>query len=1837
MIHVFVSYSHRDDTWVKEGPYGLIPWLAQQLKKNDVEIWYDHALKQLPGAEYRKLIKSHIDRAHLAILLVSQDFVSSDFIQKSELPWIRERVDRGDLSLVPILVGPTLDEDLGWLADRQMMPGKPAPLVEYTESISKWQAVRLEILGAIRDRAREIALALPAEPATSPAPVAPPAPPPPQAPQPAPQPVPAAKAVADAPAAMPAEPVRVAEKAFPEVRAQQPVAMPWQEEAEVRTGKASEWLARAGGMVRKKKTLAAVVGLGLLGLVGLIALVVASRNRQPDSQETVVPVSAESKVEAGKEVQVEAPLPTVFIGADGKWKIPPDGPPPAIAPFDAQQARKQQEAWAKYLGVPVAITNSAGMTLVLIPPGEFDMGSADSDKDAHADEKPRHHVRITRPFYLGTTDVTQEQWEAVMGSNPSQVKGAKNPVEMVSWDHCQVFLSKLNAKTAGQGGKFALPTEAQWEYACRAGSATRYCFGDDETQLGDYAWYLANSGDTTHPVGEKMPNAWGLYDMHGNVCELCQDWYDGGYYVISPADDPPGPSAGTHRADRGGSKHAPAADCRSADRDSIALGERFINVGVRISLVLPDTAAERAKLVAAKIAAPPAAASPESPPAASPPAAASLVGPDGKWKIPPGGPSPAIAPFDEAQAKQHQEAWAKHLGVPVAITNSVGMTLVLIPPGEFDMGSPDSDKDARTDEKPQHHVRITRPFYLGMTEVTQQQWEAVMGSNPSQFKGPKNPAEMVSWDNCQVFLTKLNAKTGGQGGKFVLPTEAQWEFACRAGSTTRYCFGDDETQLGDYAWNKANSGETTHPVGEKKPNAWGLYDVHGNTCGWCQDWYDGGYYVTSPTDDPAGPSAGSNRVDRGGSWTAAADAGRSAHRYADTPGERFTSVGLRVCMVLPDTAAERAKLVAAKIAAPPAVASPESPAAARPPKAESLVGPDGKWKIPPGGPFPAIAPFDAQQARKHQEAWARRLGVPLAITNSAGMTLALIPPGEFDMGSPDSDKDARTDEKPRHHVRITRPFYLGMTDVTQEQWEAVMGSNPSQVKGAKNPVEMVSWDNCQVFLTRLNAKTAGQGGKFVLPTEAQWEYACRAGSITRYAFGDDESQLDEYAWYKGNSGDATHPVGEKKPNAWGLYDLHGNACAWCQDWYDGGYYVTSPADDPPGPSTGTNRVDRGGSWESPADACRSAHRYSDTPGDRFASVGLRVCMVLPDTAAERAKLVPARIAALPSVASPESPPAASPPAAGSLVGPDGKWRIPPGGPPPAIAPFDAAQAKQHQEAWATHLGVPVTIVNSTGMKLALIPPGEFEMGSAASDKDGRGDERPQHRVRITRPFYLGVTHVTQEQWEAVMGSNPSKFPGPKNPVESIAWDHCQVFLTKLNATAGGQGGKFVLPTEAQWEYACRAGSTTKYCFGDDETQLGDYAWNKANSGETTHPVGEKKPNAWGLYDVHGNTCGWCQDWYDGGYYVTSPTDDPAGPPAGTYRVDRGGSWIAPAGDGRSAHRYSDTPGNRFSTVGLRVCMVLPETAAERAKLIPASDAAPPAAASPAPPATARPRVPGSLVGGDGKWKLPPGAPPPAIAPFDAAQAKQHQEAWAKHLGVPVETTNSLGMKLALIPPGEFEMGSPDSDAKAIASEKPQHRVRITRPFYLGMTAVTQQQWQAVMDSNPSQFKGATDPVEMVSWDHCQVFLDKLNAKTGWQAGTYVLPSEAQREYACRAGSTTKFCFGDDETQLGEYAWYKANSGITSHPVGEKKPNAWGLYDMHGEACEWCQDWYDGGYYVISPADDPMGPAGGAQRAIRGGSWGLPEADCRSAARRRGEPAYRGGGTGFRVAVVLPVK
>ena len=245
--------------------------------------------------------------------------------------------------------------------------------------------------------------------------------------------------------------------------------------------------------------------------------------------------------------------------------------------------------------ITVDLGGGEKLEMVLIPAGSFMMGAARGDRD----EYPVHKVDITKPFYLAKYELTQQQWAVVMGGKaPGKLQDPKRPVESLSREHVVAFIKKLNEKMggkpfvgkypldlAGTPGTYRLPTEAQWEYACRAGSNTKFSFGDDEKQLSQYAWFYGNSEGTTHPVGEKKPNRWGLYDMHGNVWEMCRDEYFSDYYTTSTTDDPSGPRA-THRrvgVVRGGGWDYSAKGCRSSDRGYFVMNQGSDNLGFRVS------------------------------------------------------------------------------------------------------------------------------------------------------------------------------------------------------------------------------------------------------------------------------------------------------------------------------------------------------------------------------------------------------------------------------------------------------------------------------------------------------------------------------------------------------------------------------------------------------------------------------------------------------------------------------------------------------------------------------------------------------------------------------------------------------------------------------------------------------------------------------------------------------------------------------------------------------------------------------------------------------------------------------------------------------------------------------------------------------------------------------------------------------------------------------------------------------------------------------------------------------------------------------------------------------
>ena len=241
----------------------------------------------------------------------------------------------------------------------------------------------------------------------------------------------------------------------------------------------------------------------------------------------------------------------------------------------------------------------------------------------------------------------------------------------------------------------------------------------------------------------------------------------------------------------------------------------------------------------------------------------------------------------EAEARAKVEAERT-----IALSNGVQLKMIRVEPGSFMMGS----ENGYSSEEPVHQVTLTKPYYLGETEVTQAQWRAVMGYNPSHFQRDSRPVEVVSWHDAMEFCQKLNDEgKAPRGWKFTLPTEAQWEFAARGGNKSKGYKYSGSNNVEDVAWSKSNSGEEAHAVRQKQANELGLYDMSGNVYEWCLDWYGG--YSSSEVTDPQGPQGGSDRVRRGGSWTTYAEFCYSAIRFYRDPNYRDDSIGFRLALV----------------------------------------------------------------------------------------------------------------------------------------------------------------------------------------------------------------------------------------------------------------------------------------------------------------------------------------------------------------------------------------------------------------------------------------------------------------------------------------------------------------------------------------------------------------------------------------------------------------------------------------------------------------------------------------------------------------------------------------------------------------------------------------------------------------------------------------------------------------------------------------------------------------------------------------------------------------------------
>ena len=633
-------------------------------------------------------------------------------------------------------------------------------------------------------------------------------------------------------------------------------------------------------------------------------------------------------------------------------------------------------------------------------------------------------------------------------------------------------------------------------------------------------------------------------------------------------------------------------------------------------------------------------------------------------------------PFWRAGPPPWAEDWGEDAFGPWVsfVVGGVRQRMRWISPGRFLMGSPEDEPGRYDDEGPRHEVFITRGFWLADTPCTQALWQAVMGENPSHFKSPQRPVEGVSWKNVDAFVGRMNERRDDL--RLMLPTEAQWEYACRAGTASATYAGpmeirglNDAPVLDAIAWYGGNSGVDfdlaegfdssgwgekqyehtragTRLVGQKVPNAWGLYDMLGNVWEWCADGKRD--YAEAGERDPVGAQGpGVARAVRGGGWVDVARFVRSARRYWVGPGIRDDSLGFRLARV--QEGAEPVGAAEGREAEP----RPERP---RPSEAT------GSWRGRGGPrdarvteePLPASARISVttdtaavilqkvtrprwavQMARDHMGLWAE-FQIDSKAAGAVVQRMRWIPPGRFLIGSPDDEPGRIDNEGPRHGVLMTRGFWLADTPCTQALWEAVMRENPSRFKSPQRPVERVSWERVRTFLQRINKRPGDL--RLELPTEAQWEYACRAGTETATYAGpieirgaNDAPVLDAIAWYGGNSGmdfdlpggtdssgwpdkqyehtkAGTRVVGQKVPNPWGLYDMLGNVWEWCADGRR--EYLAVVARDPTGEEgPGVARAVRGGGWFFNARLVRSAQRYWSEPGRRIVNLGFRLARV----------------------------------------------------------------------------------------------------------------------------------------------------------------------------------------------------------------------------------------------------------------------------------------------------------------------------------------------------------------------------------------------------------------------------------------------------------------------------------------------------------------------------------------------------------------------------------------------------------------------------------------------------
>jgi N-acyl amino acid synthase of PEP-CTERM/exosortase system len=1001
-----------------------------------------------------------------------------------------------------------------------------------------------------------------------------------------------------------------------------------------------------------------------------------------------------------------------------------------------------------------------------------------------------------------------------------------------------------------------------------------------------------------------------------------------------------------------------------------------------------------------------------------------------------------------------------------------------------------------------------------------------------------------------------------------------------------------------------------------------------------------------------------------------------------------------------------------------------------------------------------------------------------------GPSMVWLPGGTFLMGSPEGVGESN--EHPAHKVTLSH-FAVGQYPVTvsefrrfveedgylteaergngalvwaQENWEQSEDANwrnPHFEQTDDNPVVCISWNDAKAYCEWISKKS---GQEYGLLTEAQWEYACRAGNEAKYYFGDNEKILGEYAWFSANANKRTHPVGKKKANIWKLFDLYGNMWEWCADWYASDYYKQYPSIDPKGPDSGSGRVIRGGSWYRYAHHCRSAYRYWRDPSLRLDSVGFRLSRTGPLPSYPFAIGADSIVPTLPhgnagsGASAPQDREMAQP---GSHAG---AWE-----PEKVLPPLWLI----HSEADSTQAQTIADWLKANGVEVLL----KLESALLSRSNDsytsegglGRGQSKSDPPAKVIRLLTEDASHYW-DYWD--VSSAPESRSVADELLLRIDGVALPFFLTvlryvidwpdwtKLDASPKAQkllenlrrwrdGGEiktdkfpysllhfnfktFAVGTDQDNEERVFALRYQVYCLErsflpaedypnglerDDydqySTLIAAYSLTDLLVGALrliTPPDGKQF-----LFEEHcpklfanrmippRSECAEISRLVISKLYRRRVGDTVFGVPSQlldetplpprnfdrrrTQRGDTDRRKLQPEilfGLLRQVYQHSKRHGIHYWCMALEKSLALHLERIFYFTLEPLGEQVD--YYGPVTPfILSMEHFENALSQGNPVlfgWfqealdstfpPLPSGNADsftPAPPDRETLQAGSHAGArepekpeFIAGLRDPLHD-GTEGPAMVWLSGGEFIMGQDDS---SYDHEKPAHPVRVDA-ISIGQYPVTFEQYDqfcsATQRKPPDDRSWGRDsrPVINVNWEDALSYCKWLSQQTGEH---YRLATEAEWEYACRAGSTTRYCYGDDEAHLGDYAWYSNNANSKTHPVGDKKPNAWQLYDMHGNVLEWCADWWSSDYYQQfmskpqhpasdneqsasgsssvreqSASENPIGPASGSIRVVRGGSWLTVAGYCRSAFCSGKVPSSRNNYLGFRLARTGP--